>query len=237
MMFIAILERDAAPRAQLLILLQKIGHHVTDMPYAGELSRHIAAHPCDIVIVGSSEPHSDIHGIIAGLRSRRRLGIIALVSAEQPEARIAALESGADVCITRPYDPREIAATVESLARRIHDVHDHDTPAPGIHTAKPSDAWLLLSRKWLLQSPDGKQVQLTATECSLLSLLLAHAGKPVSRREIVTALGYDYRHYDERRLEALVSRLRRKLGRQPEGTPIRVAHGFGYAFTASGLVS
>jgi DNA-binding response OmpR family regulator len=236
-MFIAILERDAAARAQLLVPLQKIGHHVTDMPYTGELSRHIAVHPCDIVIVGSSGPCSDIQDTIAGLRSRRRLGIVALVDAEQPGARIAALESGADVCITRPYDPREIAATVESLARRIRDVQDRRTPEPGIHTAKSSDAWLLMSRKWLLQSPDGKQVQLTATECSLLSLLLAHAGKPVSRREIVTALGYDYRHYDERRLEALVSRLRRKLGRQPEGTPIRVAHGFGYAFTASGLVS
>lgn len=236
-MFIAILERDPAARAQLLAPLQKMGHHVTDVPYAAELNRHIAAHPCDIVVVGSYEPHSDTLGTIARLHARRRLGIVVLANAEQPEARIAALGSGADVCITRPCDPREIAAIVESLGRRIRDAHDHHTPEPCIDRAKPSDAWLLMSRKWLLLSPDGKQVQLTATECSLLSLLLAHAGKPVSRREIVTALGYDYRHYDERRLEALVSRLRRKLGRHPEGTPIRVAHGFGYAFTASGLVS
>jgi DNA-binding response OmpR family regulator len=236
-MFIAILERDPAARAQLLAPLQKAGHHVTDVPYAATLTRHIAAHPCDIVLVSSYEPHADTQATIARLRARRRLGIVVLVDAEQPEARIAALESGADVCITRPYDPREIAATVESLARRIRDSQDHHAAEPDIEPAKPSDAWLLVSRKWLLLSPDGEQVQLTATECSLLSLLLAHAGKPVSRREIVTALGYDYRHYDERRLEALVSRLRRKLGRQSEGTPIRVAHGFGYAFTASGLVS
>lgn len=236
-MFIAILEQDPAARAQLLAALQKAGHHVTEVPYAPTLTRHIAAHSCDIVLVSSYEPHADTQATIARLRAHRRLGIVVLVDLEQREARIAVLESGADVCITRPYDPREIAATVESLARRIRDSQDQHAPKPDLEPAKPSEAWLLVSRKWLLLSPDGEQVQLTATECSLLSLLLAHAGKPVSRREIVTALGYDYRHYDERRLEALVSRLRRKVGRQSEGTPIRVAHGFGYAFTASGLVS
>jgi len=237
-MFIAILELDPSARAQLAIALQRAGHHVTDMPYAAALTRHLAAHPCDIVVVGSCEVHGEVEATIARLRARRRLGIVTLIDAMDHEARIAALESGADTCVTRPYDVREITACVESLARRIRDNHDRRITEPEPQdSAKPSDAWLLVSRKWLLLSPDGEQVQLTATECSLLSLLLAHAGKPVSRRDIVTALGYDYRHYDERRLEALVSRLRRKLGRHPESTPIRVAHGFGYAFTASGLVS
>lgn len=236
-MFIAILEQDSAARVQVLAPLQKAGHHVTEVPYAAALTRHIAAHPCDIVVVSSYETHADSHATIARLRAHRRIRIVALVDAQQPDARIAALQSGADVCLTRPCDPREIAAAIESLARRIRDSHDHRAPEADAQPAKPSDAWLLVARKWLLLSPDGEQVQLTATECLLLSLLVTHAGKPVSRREIVTALGYDYRHYDERRLEALVSRLRRKLGRPAEGTPIRVAHGFGYAFTASGLVS
>lgn len=237
-MFVAVLERDAAERAQLAAPLRKAGHHVTELAHASALTRHLAAHRCDIVVVSSHDPHEPSDATIARLRARRLIGIVALVDGQQHEARIAALESGADACVTRPYDSRELTASVESLARRIRDAQDHhrlDDEADD--SAKPSDAWLLVSRKWLLLSPDGEQVQLTATECSLLSLLLAHAGKPVSRREIVTALGHDYRHYDERRLEALVSRLRRKLGRHPEEVPIRVAHGFGYAFTASGLVS
>ncbi|WP_160111786.1 MULTISPECIES: response regulator transcription factor [Paraburkholderia] len=237
-MLIAILERDPATRAQLGATLRKAGHHVADVPDVATLTRHLAAHPCDIVLVGSHESTDNREATIARLRAHRRLGIAVLVDAQQQDARIAALESGADVCVSRPHDPRELVATVESLARRIRDTQDrHMQDTDPQDAAKPSDAWLLVSRKWLLLSPDGEQVQLTATECSLLSVLLTHAGKPVSRREIVAALGYDYRHYDERRLEALVSRLRRKLGRRPQGTPIRVAHGFGYAFTATGLVS
>ncbi|TAM48839.1 MAG: response regulator transcription factor [Paraburkholderia sp.] len=237
-MYIAILEPDPASRAQLATTLQRAGHHVSNLPYAAALTRHLATHPCDIAVVSCCEPHTESEATIARLRARRRLGIVVLVDTQQHEARIAALESGADACVTRPYDARELTAAVESLSRRLRDAQERQPVEPDAHdAAKPSDAWLLVSRKWLLLSPDGEQVQLTATECSLLSLLLAQAGKPVSRREIVTALGHDYRHYDERRLEALVSRLRRKLGRHPDGTPIRVAHGFGYAFTASGLVS
>ncbi|WP_028226470.1 response regulator transcription factor [Paraburkholderia ferrariae] len=237
-MFIAIVESDPATRAQLASALQRAGHRVTDMAYVAALTRHLAAYPCDIIVVGSCEKPGEVEATIARLRAHRRLGIVALIDGQDHETRVAALENGADSCVTRPYDSREITACVESLARRMRDSPDRlavrSEPAESV---KPLDAWLLVSRKWLLLSPDGKQVKLTATECSLLSLLLAHAGKPVSRRDIVTALGYDYLHYDERRLQALVSRLRRKLGDHPEGTPIRVAHGFGYAFTASGLVS
>jgi DNA-binding response OmpR family regulator len=240
MLFIALLEREPALRAQLLAPLQSAGHHVVDMPYAAALTRHLAVNPCDIVVVSSHEADADHPATIAHLRAHRRLGIVVLVGTDRPEGRIAALAQGADVCVARPddrHDPRELLAALDSLARRMRDLQDLAAPGQHLCTVKGSDAWQLFSREWLLLSPDGLRVQLTAAECSLVSLLLAHPGKPVSRRDIVTALGHDYRHYDERRLEALVSRLRRKLGKSPQRTPLRVAHGFGYAFTATGIVS
>jgi DNA-binding response OmpR family regulator len=235
-MFIAMLESSHIDTAALTPLLESAGHHVARLAHAPALARHLELGPCDVLVLSQSAWMAQRRLYPMHMGDLHRIRILAVMDNDSNDAQVAALESGVDACLACPLDTRVLLATVASLHRRLQDVRAPGrgpTPSP----ASQRDAWQLLSHNWVLVTPHGKRVQLTATECALLSLLLAHAGKPVSRREIVTALGHDYRHYDERRLEALVSRLRRKLSEDCSTAPIRVAHGFGYAFTASGLVS
>ncbi|MFZ2403588.1 MAG: helix-turn-helix domain-containing protein [Methylobacter sp.] len=91
--------------------------------------------------------------------------------------------------------------------------------------------WQLNSSQLELIAPDGKPVQLSHNECCVLKAAANANGNLVSRKMLIEALGQDFWHYDERRLEALISRLRRKLASYaPEGFPIRGVKGQGYLF-------
>ncbi|WP_427183807.1 winged helix-turn-helix domain-containing protein [Bordetella bronchialis] len=235
-MFIAMFVDAEIDATRQSLSLENAGHDVAKLTHWAALQRHLELGPCDALVLSHAAWRACARGRVQQWRDRHPVGVVVLQDGDDPDDRIAALESGADACLNASIAPRELLATLASVVRRLGP-----RPPPLSQRAAQAgaqhDAWQLLSRNWVLVSPDGKRVQLTATECALLSLLLSQAGKPVSRRDIVTALGHDYRHYDERRLEALVSRLRRKLGRNTAMTPIRVAHGFGYAFTDSALVS
>ena len=91
--------------------------------------------------------------------------------------------------------------------------------------------WLLNSLQLELIAPDGRHIQLSHNECCILKAAADANGNLVSRKKLIEALGHDFWHYDERRLEALISRLRRKLASYtPENFPIRGVKSQGYLF-------
>lgn len=91
--------------------------------------------------------------------------------------------------------------------------------------------WRLNSSQLELIAPNGRQVLLSHNECCVLRAAANANGKLVSRKMLIEALGQEFWYYDERRLESLISRLRRKLASYaPEGFPIRGVKGQGYLF-------
>jgi DNA-binding response OmpR family regulator len=85
-----------------------------------------------------------------------------------------------------------------------------------------------------LLAPAGQAVELTDTEFRLLEAMIGAAPDVASRRAMAIALGEtDFLAYDERRLEAAVSRLRRKLLAATGESPLRAARGRGYVFAAT----
>lgn len=91
--------------------------------------------------------------------------------------------------------------------------------------------WQLNSSQLELVVPDGRSIPLSHNECCVLGAAANANGKLVSRKMLVEALGYEFWHYDERRLESLISRLRRKLASYAcEDFPIRAVKGQGYLF-------
>jgi DNA-binding response OmpR family regulator len=71
---------------------------------------------------------------------------------------------------------------------------------------------------------------LKAKEITVLKVLAVAPDRFATRRSLVEALGYNYLSYDEQRLEAMISRLRKKIAPLGEN-PIKAAHGRGYVFT------
>ena len=81
--------------------------------------------------------------------------------------------------------------------------------------------------------PDGRPLKLTHSEHVLLHRLAQSAGQAVSKEILASSLGHNPEHYDYRRLEILVRRLRNKAKQTLDITlPLETAHRVGYAFTA-----
>src|SRR5699024_1526935 len=135
--------------------------------------------------------------------------------------RIRGYESGADVYLVKHSSLREIEAAIRSLLRRTNEHDDGDT------------AWRLDDTNWLLIAPSHQSLQLTATEFAFLRALCERPGETCSRDALVASIARPKTLFDNRHLDAVVSRLRRKL-EQETGlpAPIKSVYGVGYAFTA-----
>ncbi len=93
--------------------------------------------------------------------------------------------------------------------------------------------WQLNSSHLQLIAPNDSPIQLSHSECCILKVVANANGNLISRKKLIEALGHNFWQYDERRLESLISRLRRKLASYaPEGFPIRGVKGQGYLFGA-----
>ncbi len=173
-----------------------------------------------ILVLDINLPDGDGFAIAGEVRrTRPNLGIVLLTGRDLLEDRIRGLEEGADLYLVKPVDVRELAAALRSLHRRI--------------LPEGQGGWVLRSLHSCLVTPGGVSVPLTNSELSALVPLVATAGHPVSREVLLGALGQEEGYHAERRLETLLSRLRRKVvDAAGEALPVLARHGEGYVFAA-----
>jgi DNA-binding response OmpR family regulator len=102
-----------------------------------------------------------------------------------------------------------------------------DTP-----TASPAEdaEWIFDADAWTLVSPDGERVRLSAAEHGVISLLTDAPGQPVPRDHLFVALRKIQSGPDDRSVDLLVSRLRRKFSTSAFRLPIQSVRGVGYVF-------
>ncbi|WP_162488317.1 winged helix-turn-helix domain-containing protein [Azospirillum lipoferum] len=125
---------------------------------------------------------------------------------------------------------REIEAAINSLLRRIQEPSHRTKPSP----PRP---WVLHRPSWSLIAPDLSAVKLTATEVAFLTVLMNTINETCLRDDLVHAMARRYTTFDNRHLDAVVSRLRRKIAKSTDlPSPIKVIYGTGYAFTSPGRI-
>jgi DNA-binding response OmpR family regulator len=135
------------------------------------------------------------------------------------------LEQGVTGFLVAPLNSRELAATVRAM-KRCWSVAGQ----PACHDETPY--WALDPLCMAVRTPCGSQIPVSHSELTVLRLAARAEGQPVCRKEIIKALGHEEWLYDERRLETLISRLRRKLTKHPTtGFEVRGLRGKGYLFT------
>lgn len=225
MIRIVVVEDDDAFREIVVISLTNRGYQATGVHDSAALYRELLERPADIVVLDvelSGDNGFVIANQLRAMQRTRLLGIIMLTSYSDLQTRVDGLESGADMFITKPANPREITATIDSLYRRLKLNAE----------ARGSKPWRFIRTEWKLIAPSGIEIMLTHLETLLVDILVEGHGRPVSRRVIIsTALQQDPLAYDERRLEAVISRLRRKISKSyASSQPIKVAHSVGYIF-------
>jgi len=222
---IIVVEDSAVFQEYIVLNLRRLGYQANGVVDSAGLYREMIENAADIVILDVNLPGHDGITIANQLRSMKRtreLGIIMLTSDTDMELRVKGLESGADVFLTKPVNLEEMNAQIKSLYRRL--LTEPIAAAP--------KSWKFCKNTWKLTSPTGIEIPLTHLETLFIEAIAIRSGRPVDRRDIIaTALVEDPLKYDYRRLDALVSRLRKKImGYQRDARPIKSAHSIGYIF-------
>jgi len=147
-----------------------------------------------------------------------RIPIIMLTAKAEEVDRIVGLELGADDYITKPFSPRELVLRIKNVLKRIVK----NEPADNLITLGD----IVLDPARFQVTVAGEQIDFTATELKLLTLLMERRGRVQSREVLLNDVwGYESM-IDTRTVDTHVRRLREKLGASADC--IETVRGFGY---------
>ena len=178
----------------------------------------------DAAILDVMLPGMDGFELCRTIRRESDLPIIMLTARGELSDRVVGLELGADDYLAKPFEPRELAARLQTILRRAR----RTAPVAAATRLCFDGLEIDLERRQVMR--EGSPVELTGTEFELLAMLAREPQKVFSRDEILNRLrGHDADLYT-RAVDILVSRLRRKL--EPLDV-IRTLRNAGYAFAAS----
>lgn len=183
----------------------------------------------DLVILDLMLPGMDGTELAARIRRDSDVYILMLTARSEEADRVAGLRIGADDYMTKPFSPRELVARVQAILRRRRTA---PTAAPdsGLHFAH-----MQIDPERREVRAGGHPLDLTTTEFDVLLALARHAGKVLSREQIIDLVwGADFFGTD-RVVDVYVGQVRRKLEAATGATLIRTVRGVGYQLTDSTL--
>jgi DNA-binding response OmpR family regulator len=198
---------------------------VTDVCGSGEDALWMAGStPYDAVVLDVMLPGIDGLALCRWIRSRSSLPVILLTARGDEVDRIVGLELGADDYVTKPFSPRELAARVRTVLRRIGP----QVPREERLTAGE----LVIDGATREVTKAGRAVQLTAKEFDLLRFLAGHPRRVFSRDQLMSRVwGYEAA-YDTGTLTVHIRRLREKLEDDPSRPQLlQTVWGVGYRFS------
>ena len=177
----------------------------------------------DIVILDIMLPGMDGFQVLRKIRENSTIPVVMLTARGEVTDRIVGLELGADDYLSKPFEPRELLARIQSILRR--------SQSPGSMVDVIEFDFLTIDKLKQEVLLEDEVVHLSTTEYEALLLFAENPGKVLDREQLVENLrGITWQSYD-RSVDVLVSRLRSKLGETPANTRfIKTVHGVGYKF-------
>ena len=219
---VLVVDDDPAIARALTINLRARRYDVDVAATGSEGLRLAAAHPPDVMILDLGLPDMDGAEVVAALRGWCDAPVIVLSARTGQTDKVAALDTGADDYVTKPFSPRELAARVRAALRRGRPAPATPTPVvyQGAHLMADFDA--------VAVEVDGANVKLTRREFELLRYLVENRNRVLSRDRLLERVwGYE-RLIETRSVDVHVGRLRAKLG--VAGQQIETVVGLGYRF-------
>ena len=185
----------------------------------------------DLVVLDVMLPGVDGVTLCRAMRSggpNQRSGVLMLTARDTESDKVIGLESGADDYLTKPFGVREFMARVTSVVRRASGASSEPVrPTTGIVTS--ADVALDPDRREVRVR--GNLVDLTKQEFDTLYLLASKRGIVFSRAALIAKVWGEDTYVTERTVDAVVSRLRRKVEKDPDDPEmILTAWGVGYKF-------
>jgi DNA-binding response OmpR family regulator len=175
----------------------------------------------DLVILDLLLPGLDGLEVMRALRRQGDVPVLLLTARSSESDKVLGFELGADDYLTKPFSTRELVARARALLRRTGGAQERAIEH-GELLIDPARRKVLLS---------GAEVDLTSLEFDLLHFLAARAGRVFSREALMDQVWGSGRVVDDRSIDSLVSRLRRKLEPEPsQPRYVQTVWGAGYRF-------
>jgi len=207
----------------LKVILREAGYDVIEAATMEEALDRAAVRPPDAAIVDLMLPDGSGVELSRRLREWTSMPILVLSAVGEEDAKVEALEAGADDYVTKPFGPRELVARLGAAMRRVGD-------APG-EPAIEIDG-LLVDLNARIVRRDGEEIHLTPIEFDLLRALVHHRGRLMTHRSLLVEVWGPQYGDDTQVLRAHIANLRRKIEPPGERRYIRTDAGVGYRFAS-----
>lgn len=219
-MRLLVVEDDKTLNKQIVTALEQAGYAV-DTAMDGEEGQFLGdTEPYDAIILDLGLPKVDgVSVLTAWRREGRKTPVIILTARDRWSDKVQGFDAGADDYVTKPFHMEELLARVRALLRR----------SAGHATSEISCGPVKLDTRSGRVTVDGNPVKLTSHEYRLLSYLMHHMGRIVSRGELTEHLYDQDFDRDSNTIEVFIGRLRKKLGVDI----IQTVRGLGYLLDAT----
>jgi two-component system alkaline phosphatase synthesis response regulator PhoP len=223
---VLVVDDDAKTVELVKLYLKRDGYRVLTA-YDGIEALRLAreGHP-DLIVLDLMLPGIDGLEVCRTLRNESDVPVIMLTAKTTDQDKLVGLDLGADDYVTKPFSPRELAARVRAVLRRLPGERGPDQIKHGELTVN------FLKHEAFLS---GKPLNLTTVEFKLLAALVKEPGRVFSRAQLIeNALGHDFEGFD-RTIDVHILNLRRKLEPDPSHPKyVKTVYGAGYKLAEVG---
>ena len=222
-------------REPLAVYLRKHGFDVRTAESAEGMWQLLDSQPFDVVVLDVMLPDGDGFELCSRLHRRNGMPVILLTARDTASDRIRGLDLGADDYLTKPFEPRELVARLNSVLRRRGSVVAQPPrvePAAQVRHYRFAGLAFASGSASLCDSA-GQATRLSTAEGRLLQVFLEHPNQLLSRAQLIDLTARADSDVFDRTVDRQVSRLRRKLiDRSGRDDLLRTVWGGGYMLVA-----
>jgi len=213
-------------------ILAREGFRVSTAQDGRTMRKVLADARIDLVLLDIMLPGEDGLTLCRSLRAASQIPVIMLTAKGEEVDRVIGLEMGADDYLPKPFGGRELVARIKAVLRRSRIAPEVETKVkPKVYRF---DRWALNSQARELMREDGVTVPLSSAEFELLLALVQRPQRVLSRDQLLDLTRGRAATAFDRSIDTQVSRLRKKIERDPSDPKIvQTVWGGGYIFTAS----
>ncbi len=210
------------------IYLSKEGYNILKAYNGNEALEQVNSNDIQLIILDIMMPEKDGLETLEEIRKDKAIPVILLSAKSEDYDKVGGLNLGADDYITKPFNPLELIARVNSCIRRyvkLGSMKQNDEENKNIYRVGE----LILNDDTKKVNVDGKEVKLTATEFNILRFLLKNKGKVYSIPEIYENVWNEEGYGAENIIAVHIRHIREKIEINPkEPRYLKVIWGVGY---------
>jgi two-component system, OmpR family, response regulator len=225
---VVVVDDDPILRSAVADYLGEQHFRVTAVADGAAMQAVISDDVVDLVVLDVRLGSEDGMALARKLRDESTIPIIMLTGRREEADRVMGLELGADDYVTKPFSPRELLARIRAVLRRRPELQQG---RPEGVRAYRFDGWELNLNTRRLKAPDGRLVELTNGEFSLLVVFLSAPHRILARDQLIDMSRLHSDDVYNRSVDTQIMRLRRKLEIDlAKPRYIRTERGAGYLF-------